>query len=283
MILIADAGSTKTHWSLCSANGQHSDFQTEGINPFFQTVEEIQRIVSLQLLPHTARYLWAGKITHLYFYGAGCAFPDKEEMIVRALQVSYPTTEIRVASDLLGAARGLLGASAGIACIMGTGSNSCLYDGERIVQNVSPLGYVLGDEGSGAVLGRRMVGDVLKKQLPESVCTAFFERYQLTPAEVLDRVYKQPFPNRFLASFAPFVCEHLDDPSVIAMVRDEFDAFVRRNVMQYNVADVTVNFVGSVAYHFREVLAQVVEAHGLLLGTIVQSPREGLRAYHKRK
>ncbi len=283
MVLIADSGSTKTHWSLCVANGQHSDFFTDGINPFYQSVEDIQSSVSNQLLPQVASYLWAGAVESIYFYGAGCAFPDKMEMITTALHASFPKAQVHVSSDLLAAARALLGEECGVACILGTGSNSCYYDGNEIVKNVSPLGFILGDEGSGAVLGRHLVADVLKNQLSEELREKFFAKYELTPAMILDRVYKQPFPNRFLASFTPFLRENMEDESVRALVYSSFDAFVKRNLLQYSVDDVAVSFVGSIAFYFEDVLRTVLDANGLRVGSIVKAPMDGLREFHKIK
>ncbi len=272
MKLFADSGSTKTLWSLRTANGQHSEFRTDGINPFFQTYEQIHATISNQLLPQVAKYFWAGKLTHIYFYGAGCAFAEKNEIVKQALQSCFKHAEINIASDLVGAARGLFGNTEGIACILGTGSNSCHYNGSEIVHNVSPLGYVLGDEGSGAVLGKTLVADILKKQVPAHLCEKFFEQYQLTPAQVLDSVYKQAFPNRFLASFAPFISEHIHEPAMYNMVYAAFDAFVKRNVLQYARPELPISFVGSVAFHFSDILQRVIADNGLTLGQIVQSP-----------
>ena len=275
MILIADSGSTKTDWCLVDNGVLVKQIFTKGTNPFFQTEDEISAEVSENLLP----YLNTAKVDAVWFYGAGCAFPEKNE-IVRAAIARHLDVPIEVGSDLLGAARGLCGRQPGIACILGTGSNSCFYDGKEIVSNVSPLGFILGDEGSGAVFGKMLVGDVLKNQLPAALKEEFLARYELTPAIILERVYKKPFPNRFLASLSPFLVEHLDVPEIHTLVLNGFKAFFDRNVKQYDYKQYPVHLIGSLAYYYRPVLQEAAEQTGVRLGTIKQSPMEGLISYH---
>lgn len=275
MILLADSGSTKTDWALARNGSLVKQITTEGINPFFQTEEEISRIVHERLMPALD-----GAMPHeVHFYGAGCAFPEKNRLVEQAITHHLPVP-VEIRSDLLGAARSLCGRRPGIACIMGTGSNSCYYDGQTIAANVSPLGYVLGDEGSGAVLGRLLVGDCLKNQLPAPLKEAFFKRFDLTPQLILERVYKQPFPNRFLASLSPFLIEHIDEPCIHRLVLNSFKSFFTRNVMQYDYRGVKVHFTGSIAYYYREVLDEAARALQIELGHIVRSPLEGLVTYH---
>lgn len=275
MILLADSGSTKTDWALARNGSLVKQITTEGINPFFQTEEEISRIVHERLMPALD-----GAMPHeVHFYGAGCAFPEKNRLVEQAITRHLPVP-VEIGSDLLGAARSLCGRRPGIACIMGTGSNSCYYDGQTIAANVSPLGYVLGDEGSGAVLGRLLVGDCLKNQLPAPLKEAFFKRFDLTPQLILERVYKQPFPNRFLASLSPFLIEHIDEPCIHRLVLNSFKSFFTRNVMQYDYRGVKVHFTGSIAYYYREVLDEAARALQIELGHIVRSPLEGLVTYH---
>lgn len=275
MILIADSGSTKTDWCLVDNGVLVKQIFTKGTNPFFQTEDEISAEVSENLLP----YLDTAKVDAVWFYGAGCAFPEKNE-IVRAAIARHLDVPVEVGSDLLGAARGLCGRQPGIACILGTGSNSCFYDGKEIVSNVSPLGFILGDEGSGAVLGKMLVGDVLKNQLPAALKEEFLARYELTPAIILERVYKKPFPNRFLASLSPFLVEHLDVPEIHTLVLNGFKAFFDRNVKQYDYKQYPVHLIGSLAFYYRSVLQEAAEQTGVRLGTIKQSPMEGLISYH---
>ena len=187
MILIADSGSTKVHWCLVTASGQSSDVFTDGINPLFQTTIAMQNSISNQLLPKIAPLLWAGTLTHIFFYGAGCT-PEKKVFVQKALEAVFKKAQVFVASDMLGAARGLLGHKAGVACILGTGSGSCYYDGENIDWCVPSLGYILGDEGSAAVLGKRLVGDLLKNQLGDDLKEQFFAEYETSMADIMPNV-----------------------------------------------------------------------------------------------
>lgn len=290
MILIADSGSTKAHWCLMTANGQHSEFMTDGINPMFQTCVAMQNSISNHLLPEIGSLLWAGKLTHIFFYGAGCT-PEKAPFVQKALQAIFKDAKIDVASDMLGAARGLLGNEKGVACILGTGSGSCLYDGEVIKWCVPSLGYILGDEGSAATLGRRLVGDALKNQLGADLKEAFLTENNLTQADILEQVYRQPFPNRFLANLARFCSNHLDDERIHDLLYDHFSQFITRNVQQYYEEDgvelsetinLPVGFVGSVAYFYKDILAEVLSDYGFQLGKIMRDPIPGLMEFHKK-
>ena len=288
MVLIADSGSTKVHWCLLAANGQSSDVFTDGINPFFQTSDAMRNSISNQLLPQIGHLLWAGKLTDVFFYGAGCT-PEKIPFVEKALQSVFRASEVHVASDMLGAARGLLGKQKGVACILGTGSGSCFYDGENIRWSVPSLGYILGDEGSGAVLGKRLVGDLLKNQLGEDLKQQFFEAYETSMADVIEHVYRQPFPNRFLAKLSRFCADHIQDERIYKLVYDHFQDFVRRNVQQYYEVDgvenpetmqMPVAFSGSIACYYRGVLEEVMDDYGFQIGKIMQDPIPGLKEYH---
>ena len=277
--LIADGGSTKCDWAVAdTADGTllHR-FQTEGINPFTRTREEIRAILHTHVAPVAARY----GAESVRFYGAGAAF-DKVALLREELERATGATDTEVCSDIDGAARATVGNGRGIVCILGTGSNSLLYDGGREQQGVAALGYVLGDEGSGAVLGRTLIGDILKGVAPERIRTAFAEAFPaLTQAEILDRTYRRPMPNRFLASFAPFLAERLDDRYIYNLVFDCFTQFLRRNVAQYPA--VPVWFAGSVAHYFARPLADALRHEGMALGGIVRSPLEALVAFHSGK
>jgi len=211
MILIADSGSTKTNWVLSQKGACIQTVNTPGINPYFQSETEIADHIGETLIPQLNIPL--EDIKAIYFYGAGCTL-DKAEIVKNALSLHFPINHIEVNSDLLGAARGICGKAAGIACIMGTGSNSCFYDGNQIVKNISPLGFILGDEGSGAVLGKLLVGDLLKEILPATIKEKFLSQFNLTPAQIIDKVYRQSFPNRFLASLSPFLAENIHEPAI---------------------------------------------------------------------
>ena len=268
-ILIADGGSTKTDWTIVAGNQEIDRIKTRGINPFFQTEEEISAEIRDNLIPRIKKY---DSIEAVYFYGAGCAFPEKNEILRRSV-THYLPVPVEVGSDLLAAARALCGHNPGIACILGTGSKD-------IVNNISPLGFILGDEGSGAVLGKLLVGDVLKNQLPVALQEVFFAESGLTPAIIMEKVYKQPFPNRFLASLSPFLLRHIEEPAIYNLVSNSFRAFFARNVMQYDCRDHPVHLIGSIAWYYQAILKDVAREFGLRLGTIVQSPVQGLVRYH---
>jgi N-acetylglucosamine kinase-like BadF-type ATPase len=289
MILLADSGSTKVHWCLVTASGQFSDVFTDGINPLFQTSDAMRNSICNQLLPQISSLLWAGTLTHVFFYGAGCT-PEKKVFVKKALESVFKKAEVHVESDMLGAARGLLGRNAGVACILGTGSGSCFYNGEAIEWAVPSLGYILGDEGSAAVLGKRLVGDLLKNQMGDDLKEAFLREYETSMADIIEKVYRQPFPNRFLAKLSKFCADHIEDERIHALVYDHFVQFIRRNLKQYfakndkKVNDQMVNgvgFVGSIAYYYKPVLEEAMQAEGLPLGTILKDPIEGMKEYHK--
>ncbi len=280
MILIADSGSTKTHWCLMANNGEKNEFFTDGINPFFQTSDAMQNSVSNQLLPQMGHLMWVGPVTNVFFYGAGCT-PEKIPFVTRALQNVFKNAQVEVNSDMLGAARALLGNKAGVACILGTGSNSCQYDGEKFIKNVPALGFILGDEGSGAVLGKRLVADLLKNQMSEELKEKFLTQYNTSQADIIENVYRKPFPNRFLAKLSKFAAENISDPQIYALVYDHFNQFVLRNLKQYP-QELPVGFVGSIAYYYKDVLEKVLNDNGIRLANILQDPVEGLIAYHKK-
>ncbi len=278
MILIADSGSTKTDWCMAEKGVAIKRIPTKGMNPFFQSEDEMVEEMKHSLLPE----LDGKRPEAVYFYGAGCAF-DKVEIVRRAIScvLSLDMAAIEVNSDMLAAARSVCGHEAGIACILGTGSNSCFYNGKEIEANVSPLGFILGDEGSGAVLGKLFIGDLLKNQLPAGLKEKFFERYQLTPADIIDRVYRKPFPNRYLATLSPFISEHITIPEVRQLVKQSFKAFLVRNVMQYDYQHYAVGFNGSVAWYYRDILEEALSETGLKMGIIIKAPMEGLLKYHQ--
>lgn len=276
MILLADSGSTKTEWCLAEGGKRVKTILTKGINPVFEGEEDIRKELEEHLLPE----LSDARIEAVHFFGAGCAYEAVNQIVEKAVS-SLLSAPVEVQSDLLCAARALFGRNKGIACIMGTGSNSCLYDGEKIVSNVSPLGFILGDEGSGAVLGKLLVGACLKNQLGEGMEKKFLERFHLTRPAIIDRVYRQPFPNRFLAGLSVFLSENLENPDIRALVRRSFDDFFLRNVMQYpDYPMLKVSFVGSIAYYYQNILKEVAAGRGLHIGTIVKAPMDGLLAYY---
>lgn len=263
-------------------------FTTVGINPVRDSDEHIAAVVgeAAQTVAHqlaTAAAAAPGGgplVGEVHFYGAGC-LPQFTAALRQRLQAAFATPAVEVASDLLGAARALLGRSEGIACILGTGSNSCLYDGCDIVDNVPALGWILGDEGSGAVLGRLLVGDVLKRRLEPQLAQEFMQRFALTQEAVIDAVYRQPMPNRFLASLVPFLAEHREAPNVRRLLVGAFSAFFERNVMAYGRTDLPAGFVGGVAYQFEDELREAAAAAGCRVGTVLRNPMEKMVAFHQ--
>lgn len=274
MILIADSGSTKTSW-ITIENGKIGEVtETAGINPVRDSESTIKQ--TLCQLNGFAK----GEVEKIFFYGAGCILPYSDHVRCQ-LQMHFPeANEIQVESDMLGAAIALCGHQSGIACILGTGANSCLFDGERIIQQTPALGFILGDEGSGASLGKKLVGDIFKTQAPVHICKAFFEETGLTQQQVIDHVYRQPMPNKFLASLVPFLSRHCQDPYVDEFVTNEFRCFLNRNIKNYNRPDLPINFVGGITEGFREQLAKAISLEGLKLGKIIQKPISAMADYH---
>ncbi len=278
MILIADSGSTKTLW--CLVKGSDDTFEsctTQGINPWLQNENDITEKLVKEFTLST------GRLDAVYFYGAGCANPEKNDQVRRPLKYFFNVKDIFIYSDIMAAARALCVDKPGIAAILGTGSNSCHYDGSRIISQVSPLGFILGDEGSGAALGRRLISDVLKKQLPENICNLFFDRYRLKPDDIMDNVYHKPFPNRFMAKFAPFLSENINHPSIYQLVNNCFKEFFKRNIEQYpESAHLPVNATGSIAWHFRSILKESAAEKGFRMEVITRSPMDGLVKFHQK-
>ncbi len=278
MILIADCGSTKIDWCVVNDGKVVEQIFTSGINALLMTEEQIRETLAAELAEKVKGYA----IESVYYYGAGCLFDDICANVRRAIAHNVPTAKtIEVHSDLLAAARALCGQNEGIACILGTGSNSCYYNGKEIVDNVSPLGYILGDEGSGAVLGKLLVGDVLKNQLPKELCEKFLTEYDLDRQKIIEGVYKKPAANRFLASLSPFLIKNIEEPAIHRLVLNAFKSFFVRNIENYsNYKSMPVSFVGSVAFYYKDVLAEAAKALDITIGTIIKCPMEGLVKYH---
>ena len=276
--LIADSGTTKTDWIVLKEDQALQTIRTKGLNPYFQSYESIREELEQTLLPQ----LKESDIDAVYFYGAGCVF-DKVDLMCEAIATALSPQEINVYTDLLAAAHSTCGDEACIACILGTGSNSCFYDGKEIVKNIPPLGYILGDEGGAAMMGRMLASDVLKEILPKPLRDAFYERFQLTQADILEHVYRKPYPNRFLASLSPFLQEHKDTPEIHQLITNSFTSFLSRNVMQYDYRKYPAHFVGSIAHYYKEILTETASTLGVHVGKITQAPIEGLVEYYKNR
>ncbi len=279
MILIADGGSTKCSWCQLDDAHQRVYFNTEGYNPdFIDTPGIVQSLGAA--LPGT---LPRNEVREVHFYGAGVSSDAKAAVIGNALKQLFPNVKtVEVTEDLLAAARALLGRGPGFAAILGTGTNSCLYDGKKITYNVDSLGYFLGDEGSGSFIGKRLLRDYMRGLLPDGLQDAFRETYDLgSRNDILDRLYNQPLPNRFLASFAKFTYDHNNVSYCRDIVLQGFQAFFQNIVLHYpRFQDYTFNCVGSVGYNFRDALTQVAHGHGMQVGKIIRSPIDDLVEYH---
>ena len=278
MILIADSGSTKTSWCVTHNGSMVLTFETEGFNPYFTNSEYIVSALS-KTVPGT---LDPAEIAQVYFYGSGC-FPDKKIVISAALNRLFPGASIDVELDLLGTARALLGDRPGFASILGTGTNSCLYDGKAITLNIDSLGYILGDEGSGTFIGKRLLADYLRGYMPADVSVAFTKKYGTDKEEVFNRIYSQPLPNRYCASFVPFLKEPgIDSGYVNEVLNFSFTEFFEKLVKHYPAYEqYSFNCTGSIAYHFKDQLLSVANRYNMKSGVILQQPMEGLIRYHQ--
>lgn len=274
MILIADSGSTKTDWCLTASETVPQRMSTQGVNPFFQTDEQICGILHDELLPQILSSS-VGRISEVHFYGAGIR-PEMRERMKGILNEAFPRAKIEVESDLLGAARALFGHGEGVACILGTGSNSGLYDGQTIIANTPPLGFILGDEGSGAVLGKLFLGSLCKGLMPNGLLEEYLTETQQEISDVIQAVYRQPLPNRYLARTSRFIHSHIHVEEVRKLVVDNFRAFFRRNIVQYGRHDLPVRAIGSVAWYYQEQLKEAAQLEGFLVDQVLQSPMEGL-------
>ena len=279
MKLIADSGSTKTDWRLLTNDG-FVEIQTQGINPYFQDQRSISSIVEHELLPSVEQ---PELVTEVYFYGAGCGSDTKNEKLQQVLS-QYFKAHIVVQNDLMAAAKALCGGKAGLVAIIGTGANTCYYDGNEIIENIDPLGYLLGDEGSGAQLGKTFIQALLYDEVPKKLTERFDAEFNLSKEEILDAVYVQPLPNRFLASFGKFIHANLDDPFMKSVVESCFQRFFDKYICKYNnYQQLTLNAVGSIAYNFRPILEKIAAKNAVKIGTILKSPISGLMAYHQNK
>lgn len=275
-ILIVDCGSTKTKWQFMHVDGSlGKTIVGQGMNPYHMSQERLQEIIRDSFSSEDGECVGS-----IFFYGAGCRGEAGLRMKTVLRTIFQNVQHIEVESDLLGAARALCGSKSGLVCILGTGEGSCLYDGKKIVQQVPSLGYILGDEGSGAVLGKLLVSDVLKGMLPEPLCHAFYTEMNLDMDQVLENVYRKPEANRFLASLTPFLSRHREHPGIRFLLLNEFERFVSRNVLRYGQLDSSVSFVGGVAYMFSEEVTFVLSKHGIKVGKILRDPMDGLVEYH---
>ncbi|MDH5827655.1 N-acetylglucosamine kinase [Sphingobacterium sp. SG20118] len=278
MIIIADGGSTKTNWCLLDDSNKKIYFNTEGYNPYFVDSEYI--VNSLRKgLPNDLPF---EDIKEVNYYGAGVHNKEKADIVVKAIQEVFPKAQVEVGHDLLAAARALLGKESGFAAILGTGTNSCIYDGNEITYNIDSCAYILGDEGSGSYIGKKLLTDYIRDLMPQDVRKVFYDTYKITPDEIMDAVYTKPLANRFCASFSKFVYDNnVNIEYTRAIVDDAFEAFFRNLVSKYpNYQDYTFNCIGSVGYNFRNVLEEKAQQYGMKVGKILRSPIDDLVQFH---
>jgi N-acetylglucosamine kinase-like BadF-type ATPase len=278
MILIADGGSTKTDWRLIKEGREYKQVQTPGFNPYLVGTAEIEEILWKELQP----YIDNNAVSAVYYYGAGCSTPVKNMIVENAFEKIFPNARIHINHDLLAASHALCGDKEGIAAILGTGSNSCYYDGKEIKDKIFSLGYFFGDEGSGAYLGKQLLTAYLHNELPEEIEKRFKEEYTLSLESILDAVYTKPAPSRFLASFSRFISNNSDHSYIYNLITEAFRAFYKYQVCCYaRHKEVPVHFVGSVAYHYKDILTEVGNEFGIKTGKFIKAPIDGLVEYHQ--
>jgi len=274
--LIADSGATKAEWVLMNKE-KNKTFFTQGISPYFLSTDEIAGVVQTELV----KKLKGIEVDEVFFYGTGCANPENAKSVKNALAQVFPAAKIDVQTDIMAAARAVCQKEKGIACILGTGSNSCFYNGKKITSNSPGIGYVLGDEGSGAYLGKYVVQHYFYNTFDEDLQARFDARFTTTKVEILDHVYKKPLPNRYLAQFALFLAENRGHYIVENIIWDGLNDFFWKHLAKYpQITKTPVHFVGSVAFGFKDVLQELCTTYGFTLGTVLKAPMSGLVHYH---
>ncbi len=275
MNIIAESSTTRTEWTIVDGCEIKEHAFTTGLNPFFQSRREISHSIRLELPEVFFKRRWS----HVFFYGAGCTNGEKKKIIESSLVAQFKTP-VTVESDLLGAARGLLVRQAGLACILGTGSNSCLYNGSEIVKTVAPLGFILGDEGSGAYIGKMFISDMLKGFAPKELTQSFYEKFMVTPNVLMDDVYANPLPSRALSKYSSFLAEHLDNAYAYQLVYTAFMRFFARNIAAYDYHEYPLCFVGSTGVLYKDILEKAASDFGVEISKITRYSMPGLVEYH---
>lgn len=274
--LIADSGATKTEWCVINGN-KKTIFITQGMSPYFITAEQMQNIIKEELHPKLKQ-----KIDEVHYYGTGCANADNAKSVKKVFKNIFPEANISIDHDLMAAAKALCGKEKGIACILGSGSNSCYYDGKKIIKNSPGLGFILGDEGSGAYLGKKVIQYYLYNTFDEDLMARFDARFETNKTEILNAVYKKPLPNRYLATFAIFLAENRGHYMIENIIEDGLNDFFFNHVYKYKESwTLPVHFVGSIAYGFKDVLIELCKSYQLQLGKVIKNPMQGLIDYHK--
>lgn len=278
MIIIADSGSSKIDWRLLDASGAIRQAQSPGFNPYYQPLDHLRSSLREVVAPAATN-----DVRKIFYYGTGVSSERNQDMVRSAFLEFFPAAVVDVEWDLLGAARALCGHDPGIACILGTGSNSCLYDGKSITEQVANLGWILADEGSGTSLGKALLIDYLRKKMPEELAAQFHQRFPFTREEFLEKIYQQEKPSTFLATFSKFIFQHLKEPYCYQLVYKAFAEFFENNVMKYpGYAGLKVHFVGSIAFYYSDLLRQVANDKGVTVRNILETPIAGLTLYHQK-
>lgn len=274
--LIADSGATKAEWCLLGKGSKKTIF-TQGISPYFLNTEQIAELLKAELYPRLKHV----RVDEIFFYGTGCANPSNAKSVKKAINQIFQSAKVYVNHDLMGAAKALCGKKKGIACILGTGSSSCYYDGKKIVKISPGLGYVLGDEGSGAYLGKKVLQYYLYETFDKQLRTKFEAKYATNRVEILENVYKKPLPNRFLASFAIFLAENRGHDMIENILEDGLNDFFFNHLYRYRETWLLpIHFTGSIAHGFKDVLQDLCKMYKLELGRVLKNPMEGLVEYH---
>lgn len=275
--LIADSGSTKAEWVLVNG-GRKKTIVTSGISPYFLNTAQIITLLQTELAGNLGR----AEVEMIHYYGTGCANPDNAKSVAKALKKVFPSAKIDVQTDLVAAARAVCGHNKGIACILGTGSNSCYFNGKKVVKNSPGIGYILGDEGSGAYLGKHVVQHYFYNTYDEDLRARFDARFQTSTTDILDNVYKKPLANRYLAGYAIFLAENRGHYIIENIIYDGLNDFFWQHLCKYGeVWKTPVNFVGSIAFGFQDVIQDLCTSYGFELGTVLKAPMPGLLTYHK--
>ncbi|MDR0421345.1 MAG: ATPase [Prevotellaceae bacterium] len=278
MILVADSGSTKTSWCVIDSCKNYNYIETGGLNPCLQSEEIILNELRTNLLPKITC-----EITEIFYYGTGVTSEKQAVMIDILKELFTKATTVEAYSDLLGSARSVCGDGAGIACILGTGSNSCLFDGKNIVDAVNCGGYILGDEGSGAVLGRNLLNAFLKRDLSEKIHDDLVKNHNLSYGYIVEKVYKTPMANTWMAGFTKYLNENRDEPCIRKIITESFEAFFAKNIEKYaDYKNYQVHFIGSIAHHFKLILEEIAQRRQITIGNIIQAPITELANYHKK-
>jgi N-acetylglucosamine kinase-like BadF-type ATPase len=279
MQLIADSGSTKTSWRLVKSLNDVKKASTIGYNPHYFTTEKMEASLRADLLP--LLNVSTEEIKEIYFYGAGCSSVVSNKIVEDAFKSIFNNAMIEVDHDLLGAARALCGKEAGIAGILGTGSNSCSFDGKNITDNVTSLGFMLGDEGSGASLGRQLVKAFFYRDLPKDISEKFYNAYKMDKDAIFHNVYKSALPSRYMAQFSKFISANIEHPVIYNLVKAEMTRFVDTQISKYeNIEKLPIHLLGSVAFYFRDIIQTIFDERGYTLGRIIREPIETLVDYH---